>query len=57
MEDKENNTSDKENEAAKAETPSDSQTPIGTKPKPSRKLKRKIVFIVSFALGIIGYFK
>ena len=42
MEDNQNNTSDKENESAKPETPSHSQTPIGTKPKPSRKLRRKI---------------
>ena len=42
MEDSQNNMSDKENKESKAETPSHNQTPIGTKPNLSRKLKRKM---------------
>ena len=42
MKDDQKNTSAKENEGENMETPLHGQTPVGTKPKLSRKLKRKM---------------
>ena len=42
MEDKQGNQEDKENQESKPEVNPNHQTPIGTKPKLSRKLQRKL---------------